>query len=73
MALALESIPAGRWILRRCAGLALLLLTMAVHSAASLAEDQSSSFSATVMFSQKASSWCTMPTPAASASRGLLK
>ena len=48
MALALESTPAGRWILRRCAGLALLLLTMAMHSGASLAEDQSTSFSATV-------------------------
>ena len=30
-------------------------------------------FSATDRFSQNASSWCTMPTPAASASRGLAK
>jgi uncharacterized protein DUF2066 len=48
MALPLESTPAGARILRRCAGVALLLLTMAMQSGASLAEDQSASFSATV-------------------------
>ena len=34
MALPLESTPAGRWILHRCAGLALLLLTMAMDLSA---------------------------------------
>src|SRR5436190_20452512 len=48
MALPLESTPAGARILCRCAGVALLLLTMAMQSGASLAEDQSASFSATV-------------------------
>ncbi len=48
MALPLESTPAGARILRRCAGVALLLLTMAMQSGASLAEDQSAGFSATV-------------------------
>jgi hypothetical protein len=56
MALPLESTPAGRWMLRRCAGVALLLLTMAVHSGASLAEDQSTSFSATVKVDSTADS-----------------
>jgi len=48
MALPLESTPAGARIVRRCAGVALLLLTMAMQSGASPAEDQSASFSATV-------------------------
>jgi hypothetical protein len=48
MALPLESTPAGARILRRCAGVALLLLAMAMQSGGSLAEDQSTSFSATV-------------------------
>src|SRR6266478_3956150 len=48
MALPLESTPAGARILCRCAGVALLLLTMAMQSGASLAEDQSAGFSATV-------------------------
>jgi hypothetical protein len=48
MALPLESTPAGAWILRRCAVVAVLLLTMAMQSGSSLAEDQSASFSATV-------------------------
>src|SRR5438128_7750572 len=48
MALPLESTPAGAWVLGRCAGVALLLLTLAMQSGASLAEDQSASFSATV-------------------------
>jgi uncharacterized protein DUF2066 len=56
MALPLESTPADRWMLRRCAGVALLLLTMAVHSGASLAEDQSTSFSATVKVDSTADS-----------------
>src|SRR5438309_3048025 len=48
MALPLESTPAGARILCRCAGVALLLLTMAMQSGGSLAEDQGNSFSATV-------------------------
>ena len=48
MALPLESTLAGARILRRCAGVALLLLAMAMQSGGSLAEDQSTSFSATV-------------------------
>ena len=48
MALPLESTLAGARILRRCAGAALLLLAMAMQSGGSLAEDQSTSFSATV-------------------------
>src|SRR5256885_2066043 len=48
MAPPLESTPAGRRILRRFAGLALLLLITAMQSGGSLAEDQSTSFSATV-------------------------
>jgi hypothetical protein len=48
MALPLESTRAGVWILRCCAGVAMLLLTMAMPSRGSLAEDQGDSFSATV-------------------------
>jgi len=48
MALPLESTRAGVWILRCCAGVALLLLTMGMPSGGSLAEDQGDSFSATV-------------------------
>jgi hypothetical protein len=48
MALPLESTPAGARILRRCAGVALLLLAMAMPSGSSLAEDRTDSFSATV-------------------------
>ena len=48
MALPLESTLAGARTLCRCAGVALLLLAMAMQSGASLAEDQSASFSATV-------------------------
>src|SRR6266446_1817137 len=48
MALPLESTRAGIRIRRCCAGVAMLLLTMAMQSGASLAEDQSAGFSATV-------------------------
>jgi hypothetical protein len=48
MALPLESTRAGVWILLCCAGVAMLLLTMAMPSGGSLAEDQGNSFSATV-------------------------
>ena len=48
MALPLESTRAGIWIRRCCAGVAMLLLTMAMPSGGSLAEDQGNSFSATV-------------------------
>ena len=48
MALPLESTLAGARTLCRCAGVALLLLAMAMQSGASLAEDQSAGFSATV-------------------------
>jgi hypothetical protein len=48
MALPLESTRAGVWILCCCAGVAMLLLTMAMPSRGSLAEDQGDSFSATV-------------------------
>ena len=48
MALPLESTPAGARILHRCAGVALLLLAMAMQSGSSLAEDRTDSFSATV-------------------------
>jgi uncharacterized protein DUF2066 len=48
MALPLESTLAGARTLCRCAGAALLLLAMAMQSGASLAEDQSANFSATV-------------------------
>ena len=48
MALPLESTLAGARTLCRCAGVALLLLAMAMQSGASLAEDQSANFSATV-------------------------
>ena len=48
MALPLESTRAGVWILRCCAGVALLLLTMGMPSGGSLAEDQGDSFSASV-------------------------
>src|SRR6266478_4301293 len=48
MALPLESTLAGARTLCRCAGVALLLLAMAMQSGALLAEDQSIGFSATV-------------------------
>jgi uncharacterized protein DUF2066 len=48
MALLLESTLAGARTLCRCARVALLLLAVATQSGASLAEDQSNSFSATV-------------------------
>jgi hypothetical protein len=48
MALPLESTLAGARTLCRCAGVALLLLAMVMQSGASLAEDQSANFSATV-------------------------
>jgi len=48
MALPLESTRAGIWIRRCCAGVAMLLLTTAMPSGGSLAEDQGNSFSATV-------------------------
>jgi len=48
MALPLESTRAGIWIRCCCAGVAMLLLTMAMPSGGSLAEDQGNSFSATV-------------------------
>jgi hypothetical protein len=48
MALPLESRLAGTRTLSRCAGVALLLLAMAMQSGALLAEDQSTGFSATV-------------------------
>ena len=48
MALPLESTRAGVWILRCCAGVALLLLTLTMPSGGSLAEDQGASYSATV-------------------------
>jgi hypothetical protein len=56
MALPLESTLAGARILRRCAGVALLLLTVAMQSGALLAEDQSKSFSATVKVDSTADS-----------------
>ena len=48
MVLPLVSALAGAQAVRRCAGVALLLLVAAMPSAASLAEDQSEGFSATV-------------------------
>src|SRR5207247_1361931 len=48
MVLPLASALAGALAVRRCAGVALLLLVLTTESGAALAQDQSESFSATV-------------------------